>query len=79
MFLSAGYDGNARGLVEEDDSAYPALLEREFHTLHRNMPGLRRSGLDTTAIRQVSWKKTVIFVLLYFVVIQLEISRFKIH
>ncbi|XP_055596121.1 uncharacterized protein LOC129746484 isoform X2 [Uranotaenia lowii] len=45
-----GYD---RGrLLEEEDSAYPALLERELHSLHRNVPALRRAGVDTTAIRQ---------------------------
>ncbi|XP_058452063.1 uncharacterized protein LOC131430851 isoform X1 [Malaya genurostris] len=45
-----GYD---RGrLLEEEDSAYPALLERELHSLHRNVPALRRAGVDTNAIRQ---------------------------
>uniref|UniRef100_A0A904MV87 Monocarboxylate transporter n=2 Tax=Culex quinquefasciatus TaxID=7176 RepID=A0A904MV87_CULQU len=39
-------------LLEEEDSAYPALLERELHSLHRNVPALRRAGVDTTAIRQ---------------------------
>lgn len=39
--------------MEEDDSAYPALLERELHSLHRNVPALRRQGVDTNAIRQV--------------------------
>lgn len=39
--------------MEEEDSAYPALLERELHSLHRNVPALRRAGVDTTAIRQV--------------------------
>ncbi|XP_062547904.1 monocarboxylate transporter 2-like isoform X1 [Armigeres subalbatus] len=38
--------------MEEEDSAYPALLERELHSLHRNVPALRRAGVDTTAIRQ---------------------------
>lgn len=41
-------------LFEEEDSACPALLEREFHSLHRNVPGLRRAGVDTNTIRQVS-------------------------
>uniref|UniRef100_A0A182IWM4 Monocarboxylate transporter n=1 Tax=Anopheles atroparvus TaxID=41427 RepID=A0A182IWM4_ANOAO len=45
-----GYDRNR--LLEEEDSAYPALLERELHSLHRNVPALRRAGVDTTAIRQ---------------------------
>ncbi|XP_053692970.1 uncharacterized protein LOC128741289 [Sabethes cyaneus] len=45
-----GYD---RGrLLDEEDSVYPALLERELHSLHRNVPALRRAGVDTTAIRQ---------------------------
>uniref|UniRef100_A0A182F5E6 Uncharacterized protein n=1 Tax=Anopheles albimanus TaxID=7167 RepID=A0A182F5E6_ANOAL len=46
----AGYDRNR--LLDEEDSAYPALLERELHSLHRNVPALRRAGVDTTAIRQ---------------------------
>uniref|UniRef100_A0A182M6E2 Uncharacterized protein n=1 Tax=Anopheles culicifacies TaxID=139723 RepID=A0A182M6E2_9DIPT len=45
-----GYDRNR--LLDEEDSAYPALLERELHSLHRNVPALRRAGVDTTAIRQ---------------------------
>lgn len=53
--LTGGYDAQQnRGLAEEEDSVYPALLEREFHSLHRNVPGLRRAGVDTNAIRQVS-------------------------
>lgn len=68
FLLIAGYDGHTRGLLEEDDSAYPALLEREFHTLHRNVPGLRRTGVDTTAIRQVSeFYLNQIFRLVFFV------------
>ncbi|XP_065085064.1 monocarboxylate transporter 2-like [Ochlerotatus camptorhynchus] len=45
-----GYDRSR--LMEEEDSAYPALLERELHSLHRNVPALRRAGVDTNAIRQ---------------------------
>uniref|UniRef100_A0A182WH17 Uncharacterized protein n=1 Tax=Anopheles minimus TaxID=112268 RepID=A0A182WH17_9DIPT len=48
-----GYDRNR--LLDEEDSAYPALLERELHSLHRNVPALRRAGVDTTAIRQLSY------------------------
>lgn len=48
-----GYDHGGR-FYEEEDSACPALLEREFHSIHRNVPGLRRAGVDTNAIRQVS-------------------------
>ncbi|XP_063702395.1 uncharacterized protein LOC134832336 [Culicoides brevitarsis] len=49
----AGYNVQQnRGLADEEDSVYPALLEREFHSLHRNVPGLRRAGVDTNAIRQ---------------------------
>ncbi|CAD7079779.1 unnamed protein product [Hermetia illucens] len=47
----SGYDGRNR-LTDEEDSACPALLEREFHSLHRNVPALRRAGVDTNAIRQ---------------------------
>lgn len=51
-----GYDGRGGRFYEEEDSACPALLEREFHSIHRNVPGLRRAGVDTNAIRQVSRK-----------------------
>lgn len=52
--LFIGYDGRGGRFYEEEDSACPALLEREFHSIHRNVPGLRRAGVDTNAIRQVS-------------------------
>lgn len=50
--------------MEEDDSAYPALLERELHSLHRNVPALRRQGVDTNAIRQVK-KPSLEYIKLY--------------
>lgn len=53
-FIFLGYDTHGRGVYEEEDSACPALLEREFHSLHRHVPGLRRAGVDTNAIRQVN-------------------------
>lgn len=51
----AGFDSRGGRFYEEEDSACPALLEREFHSLHRNVPGLRRAGVDTNAIRQVCY------------------------
>ncbi|XP_022231984.2 uncharacterized protein LOC111080585 [Drosophila obscura] len=39
-------------ITDEEDSAFPALADREFHMLHRNIPALRRTGVDTTRIRQ---------------------------
>ncbi|XP_034668028.1 uncharacterized protein LOC117901403, partial [Drosophila subobscura] len=39
-------------IADEEDSAFPALADREFHMLHRNIPALRRTGVDTTRIRQ---------------------------
>lgn len=57
-FLSLGYDARGRQ-NDDDDSACPALLEREFHSLHRNVPGLRRAGVDANAIRQVSHIMTI--------------------
>lgn len=53
VFHSIGFDSRGGRFYEEEDSACPALLEREFHSLHRNVPGLRRAGVDTNAIRQV--------------------------
>ncbi len=53
FILSLGYDTRGRQ-NDDDDSACPALLEREFHSLHRNVPGLRRAGVDANAIRQVN-------------------------
>lgn len=52
-FLISGYDANAR-LIEEEDSACPTLLEHDFNKFHHTIPGLRRSGVDANAIRQVS-------------------------
>lgn len=59
--LIAGFDGSAR-LMEEEDSACPALLEQDFNRYQRSVPGLRRSGVDANAIRQV---KTFIFHLFF--------------
>ncbi|XP_016956698.3 monocarboxylate transporter 12 [Drosophila biarmipes] len=39
-------------ITDEEDSAFPGLADREFHLLHRNIPALRRTGVDTTRIRQ---------------------------
>lgn len=52
----AGFDPNAR-LIEEEDSACPALLEQDFNRFHHSIPGLRRSGVDANAIRQVNEKR----------------------
>jgi len=52
--IVSGYDANAR-LIEEEDSACPTLLEQDFNRYHNAIPGLRRSGVDANAIRQVSW------------------------
>lgn len=54
-------------MMEEDDSAYPALLERELHSLHRNVPALRRQGVDTNAIRQVKKLYPYLIFLLYII------------
>ncbi|CAO1374605.1 unnamed protein product [Diamesa hyperborea] len=47
----SGFDGSTR-LMEEEDSACPALLEQDFNRYQRSVPGLRRSGVDANAIRQ---------------------------
>ncbi|XP_017076006.2 LOW QUALITY PROTEIN: uncharacterized protein LOC108111149 [Drosophila eugracilis] len=58
-----GYEGNHHPslhatpphpshITDEEDSAFPGLADREFHLLHRNIPALRRTGVDTTRIRQ---------------------------
>ncbi|XP_068150941.1 uncharacterized protein [Drosophila tropicalis] len=39
-------------ITDEEDSAFNGLADREFHLLHRNIPALRRTGVDTTRIRQ---------------------------
>lgn len=48
-----GYD-EARMDDEEEEIPCTTLLQRDFHNIHRTMPGLRRSGVDPNAIRQVS-------------------------
>ena len=40
-------------MAQEDDSASPAFLEGDFNKFHHTVPGLRRSGVDANAIRQV--------------------------
>ncbi|XP_012159721.1 uncharacterized protein LOC101455298 [Ceratitis capitata] len=46
-----GYE-HATHLTDEEDSAFPGFHDREFHMLHRNIPALRRTGVDTAGIRQ---------------------------
>lgn len=55
-FSSTGYDPATRQLLttEDEDSAGPTLLEHDFNRFHHTIPGLRRSGVDANAIRQVS-------------------------
>lgn len=61
LYVRKGYDGRGGRYYEEEDSACPALLEREFHSIHRNVPGLRRAGVDANAIRQVIAKDNMHF------------------
>ena len=35
-----------------DDDSCPVILERDMHSLHRNVPALRRRDMDTSTIRQ---------------------------
>ncbi|TMW54888.1 hypothetical protein DOY81_000121, partial [Sarcophaga bullata] len=37
---------------EDQDSGFPGLRDQEFYLLHRNIPALRRTGVDTIGIRQ---------------------------
>jgi hypothetical protein len=53
QFVIPGFDASAR-LIEEEDSACPTLLEQDFNRFHHTVPGLRRSGVDANAIRQVN-------------------------
>lgn len=64
-FLPPTHSGNdcQLRLYDEEDSAHPALLERDFHSFHRNVPGLRRAGVDANTIRQV---RVSICLLLYY-------------
>jgi hypothetical protein len=50
MFF-AGFDVNARLMEEEEDST---MMEQDFNRFQHTIPGLRRSGVDANAIRQVS-------------------------
>ncbi|CAO1372879.1 unnamed protein product [Diamesa tonsa] len=50
-YIEYSFDGSTR-LMEEEDSACPALLEQDFNRYQRSVPGLRRSGVDANAIRQ---------------------------
>lgn len=52
-FAAAGHEHTTH-LTDEEDSAFPGFHDREFHMLHRNIPALRRTGVDTAGIRQVS-------------------------
>nr|CAI5827827.1 unnamed protein product [Callosobruchus analis] len=36
----------------DDEDSFPVLHERELHSLHRNIPALRRRDVDTATIKQ---------------------------
>lgn len=36
----------------EDEDSFPVLHDRELHSLHRNVPALRRRDVDTATIKQ---------------------------
>ncbi|CAH1377000.1 unnamed protein product [Tenebrio molitor] len=36
----------------EDEDSFPVICDRELHSLHRNVPALRRRDVDTATIRQ---------------------------
>ncbi|XP_074040042.1 monocarboxylate transporter 2 isoform X2 [Leptinotarsa decemlineata] len=36
----------------EDEDSFPVIHERELHSLHRNIPALRRRDVDTATIKQ---------------------------
>ena len=42
---------NPRHVADDDDSCR-VICDREMHTLHRNVPALRRRDVDTSTIRQ---------------------------
>jgi hypothetical protein len=55
--IIATYDADAARLIEDDDSACPTLMEHDFNRFHHTMPGLRRTGVDANAIRQVKFRE----------------------
>ncbi len=38
-------------MAAEDSESVAAICERDMHSLHRNVPALRRMDVDTAAIR----------------------------
>ncbi|RZC36658.1 hypothetical protein BDFB_006539, partial [Asbolus verrucosus] len=36
----------------EDEDSFPVICDRELHSLHRNIPALRRRDVDTATIKQ---------------------------
>lgn len=36
----------------DDEDSFPVLCDRELHSLHRNVPALRRRDVDTATIKQ---------------------------
>lgn len=38
-------------MAAEDSESVAAICERDMHSLHRNIPALRRTDVDTSAIR----------------------------
>uniref|UniRef100_A0A1I8PA67 Major facilitator superfamily (MFS) profile domain-containing protein n=1 Tax=Stomoxys calcitrans TaxID=35570 RepID=A0A1I8PA67_STOCA len=51
LYYGAGLD-SCMHQFEDQDSGFPGLRDQEFYLLHRNIPALRRTGVDTTGIRQ---------------------------
>lgn len=53
-FIHTGYETDAAHLIDDDELVCPTLMEHDFNRFHHTMPGLRRTGVDANAIRQVN-------------------------
>lgn len=52
LFFILAPDTSCIHQFEDQDSGFPGLRDQEFYLLHRNIPALRRTGVDTIGIRQ---------------------------
>lgn len=49
----------------DDEDSFPVICDRELHSLHRNIPALRRRDVDTATIKQHYYPEGGYFLSLY--------------
>lgn len=57
--------------LPDDEDSFPVLYDRELHSLHRNIPALRRRDVDTNTIKQHYYPEGNFNFIMYFTIVRL--------